>query len=79
MSTLAYEFGVHRNAISRHLVSRGVRTSKSMTAAESSRAVMLYASGLSSIEVGKQLGFDNHTVLKAVAAAGLPVRKVLGR
>lgn len=39
----------------------------------------LYAEGLSSINIGKQLGFDNHTVLSALRAQGVPIRKALGR
>lgn len=39
----------------------------------------MYASGLSSIDVGKRMGFDNHTILKAVQSAGFPIRRQLGR
>jgi hypothetical protein len=29
--------------------------------------------------IGKQLGFDNHTIIKALRERGVPIRAALGR
>jgi DNA-binding CsgD family transcriptional regulator len=38
------------------------------------QAVELYSEGLSSGVIGKQLGFDNHTVLSALRNEGVAIR-----
>ncbi|QWT23899.1 hypothetical protein KPL76_00100 [Subtercola sp. PAMC28395] len=43
------------------------------------KAVELYADGLSSITIGKRLGFDNHTILGALRAQDVPIRQALGK
>jgi hypothetical protein len=42
-------------------------------------AAQLYTEGLSSIAIGKQLGFDNHTIIAALRAEGVAIRKALGK
>lgn len=63
---VALEFGISRTTVAKHLSNRGVETSRSMKSADIRQAKKLYADGLSSAAIGKQLGFDNKTVLKAV-------------
>jgi hypothetical protein len=48
-----------------------------MKPADVRRAVELYEEGFSSITIGKQLGFDNHTVLAALRSEGVVIRKAL--
>jgi hypothetical protein len=45
-----------------------------MTTAEISEAAELYEQGLSSGVIGKQLGFDNHTILKGLRSRGVRIR-----
>jgi len=42
------------------------------------RAIHLYIRGASSIAIGRELGFDNHTVLKALSGRSIPIRGALG-
>lgn len=42
---------------------------------EVKQAMRMYKEGLSSITIGKQLGFDNHTVLKVLRSEGVSIRK----
>ena len=67
-----------RTTVAKHLVERGIDTSKGMQSADVEQAVALYAEGLSSIVIGKRLGFDNLTVLKALRDGGVAIRKALG-
>ena len=76
---VAREFGVSRTTVARHLTDRGIDTSRGMSAAEISEAVRLYSQGLSSGQIGRNLGFDNHTILNAVRGAGLNVRESITR
>lgn len=68
-----------RTTVAKHLADRGVATTKSMSAEQIARAVELYADGLSSMVIGKQLGFDNHTIVKALRMSGMRIRPALGK
>lgn len=73
--------GLYRATVREHLKRRGieVRRVRSMTRSEIAAAVRLYEAGDSSVIVGEQLGFSNHTVLKALRASGVRIRKQIGR
>lgn len=71
---VAAEFHLSRTTVSRILASQGIDTSRGMKPAEVKHAMRLYAEGLSSITIGQQLGFDNHTILKELRRAGVQVR-----
>ena len=75
---IAIEFKMSRTTVAKHLGDRGITTTKSMTPDQITRAVDLYAEGLSSIAIGKQLGFDNHTILNALRSKGMTIRPALG-
>ena len=68
-----------RTTVAKHLGERGIMTTKSMSAEQAARAIELYNDGLSSIVIGKQLEFDNHTIIKALREAGIEIRSQLGR
>lgn len=76
---VAAEFRLSRTTVSRILTVQGIDISRSMKPADVKRTVRMYAEGLSSITIGKQLGFDNHTVLNALRRAGAPIRPQPGR
>lgn len=76
---VAVEFKMSRMTVAKHLGNRGIVTAKSMNAEQVSRAVELYADGLSSIAIGKQLGFDNHTIINALRSQNVVIRNALGR
>ncbi|HEY8885962.1 MAG TPA: hypothetical protein VIM31_00465 [Candidatus Microsaccharimonas sp.] len=67
-----------RTTVAKHLADRGIVTTKRMNAAQVSQAIELYADGLSSMTIGKQLGFDNHTIIKALRTSGVTIRSALG-
>ena len=79
MRQVAREFRMSRTTVAKHLADRGVATTKSMSAEQIARAVELYADGLSSMVIGKQLGFDNHTIVKALRMSGMRIRPALGK
>lgn len=79
MRQVARELRMSRTTVAKHLASRGIDTARGMKPVEVSRAVDLYAQGLSSMAIGKQLGFDNHTVIAALRSRGVSIRKALGR
>jgi DNA-binding CsgD family transcriptional regulator len=79
MRQVARELDLSRTTVAKHLGDRGIKTSRRMSAEQSAEAVHLCGGGMSSLDVGAILGFDNHTVLEAVADAGMPIRKSLGR
>ena len=60
--------------MSQHLKEHGVDLTKGMSPAAKEQAARLYADGKSSAAIGKQLGFDNHTVLSALRSMGVPIR-----
>ncbi len=75
MREVAREFRVSRTTVAKLLDERGIDTSPGMTKADRETAARLYAQGLSSGQIGKQLGFDNHTILNAIRNAGITVRQ----
>ena len=79
MRTIASEFQISRTTVAKHLTDRGVDTSRGMKTADVTKAVELYAEGLSSMVIGKQLGFDNHTIISALRLEGVPIRTALGK
>ncbi|MUH53157.1 MAG: hypothetical protein F2788_01415 [Actinobacteria bacterium] len=46
-----------------------------MTGDQISVAAELYDQGLSSAAIGQRLGFDNHTILKALRNCGVAIRR----
>jgi hypothetical protein len=77
MRQVAREFRMSRTTVAKLLTERGIDTSRGMKPAEVEQAVRLYEDGLSSIVIGKRLGFDNHSVLKALREAGVSIRPAL--
>jgi hypothetical protein len=75
---IAVEFKLSRTTVAKHLADRGVTTTKSMNAEQITCAVNLYTDGLSSMVIGKRLGFDNHTIIKELRISGVPIRPALG-
>ncbi len=74
MRQVAREFRMSRTTVAKLLAERGIDTSRSMKPAEVMRAVRMYKDGLSSITIGRQLGFDNKTIIKALRQAGSKIR-----
>lgn len=72
--TVAAEFGLSRTTVARILSDRGIDASRMMTEGQIAIAVELYESGQSSAVIGKQLGFDNHTILKGLRSRGVRIR-----
>ena len=72
--TVAIEFQVSRTTVARILAEHGIDASRRMTDAQVSAAAKLYAQGRSSAAIGQRLGFDNHTILKALRDHGVAVR-----
>ena len=66
MRELAREFQIPRTTVAKHLNDRGVDSSRGMKPAQIGKAKELYTQGLGSGQIGKLLGFDNKTILKAV-------------
>lgn len=79
MREVAREFRVSRATVAKLLAKRGIDTSRSMKPAEVKQAVRLYEDGLSSITIGKRLGFDNHTILNALRGHGVAIRPAVGQ
>ncbi|NYJ18293.1 hypothetical protein [Glaciibacter psychrotolerans] len=79
MREVAREFRMSRTTVAKHLADRGIDASRGMKALEINKAVSLYIKGLSSMTIGKQLGYDNHTIIKALREQGVPIRVALGR
>lgn len=77
--TVAAELRLSRSTVARILNEHGVDTTRSMTTAEISEAAELYEQGLSSGVIGKKLGFDNHTILRALRRRGVPIRPAAHR
>lgn len=63
-----------RTTVARILSEHGIDASRRMTDAQISVAAELYGQGLSSAAIGQRLGFDNHTVLKALRSRGVAIR-----
>lgn len=66
MRQIAREFRISRETVAKHLASRGIDTSKRMKPADIVRVRELDAQGMGSGRIGKLLGSDNKTILKAV-------------
>jgi hypothetical protein len=79
MRQVAREFRMSRTTVAKLMAERGVDTAPGMKPTDVAQAIELYAQGISSITIGKQLGFDNHTVIAALRAQSVPIRKALGR
>lgn len=79
MREVAREFRLSRTTVAKLLEERGIETSRSMKPSEVKQAVGMYKEGLSSITIGKQLGFDNHTILNALRTEGIRIRPPLTR
>ncbi|MBB5617634.1 hypothetical protein [Microcella frigidaquae] len=63
-----------RTTVARILTEHGIDASRRMTDAQISAAAALYGQGLSSAAIGQRLGFDNHTILKALRARSVAIR-----
>ena len=79
IQSVARDFGLSRTTVARILTEQGVCTSRGMTEAQLAEAPDLYERGLSSSAIGKQLGFDNHTILNALRRHGVSIRPRSGR
>jgi len=66
MREIAREFRMSRTTMAKLLTERGIDTSKSMKPVDIKRAKELYAQGMGSGRIGRMLGFDNKTILRAV-------------
>lgn len=75
MREVARQFRISRTTVAKLLKERGVQTSLGMSPTEVQTAAQLYSQGLSSGQIGKQLGFDNHTILNAIRKTGLVIRQ----
>lgn len=75
MREVAREYRISRTTVAKLLMERGIDTSCGMSPADVETAARLYDQGLSSGRIGKQLGFDNHTILKAIRKTGIVVRQ----
>ncbi len=74
MRQVAREFRMSRTTVAKLLAERGIETSRHMRPVEVKQAVQMYKEGLSSITIGKQLGYDNHTILKALRQSDVKIR-----
>jgi AraC-like DNA-binding protein len=79
IGTVAREFQVSRTTVARVLTEQGIDASRRMTDAQISVAAELYEQGLSSAAIGQRLGFDNHTILKALRSRSVAIRPVIGQ
>jgi AraC-like DNA-binding protein len=79
MREVARELGMSRTTVAKLLAERGIDTSRSMKHSEVKQAMRMNKEGLSSIRIGKQLGFDNHTILNALRGHGVAIRPAVGQ
>lgn len=77
--TVATEFRVSRTTVARILTERGIDATRSMTDAQVTKAAEFYEQGLSSGAIGRLLGFDNHTILKALRGRGVAMQTAISR
>lgn len=77
--TVAKEFQLSRTTVARILKDHGIDASRRMTESENSKAAELYERGQSSSAIGKQLGYDNHTILRALRRRGVSIRPAANR
>ena len=77
---LAAEFGCHRTTVAARIKEAGIAMRcQSPTSEAIDSMVQLYASGLSFLEVGKQLGFCANTVQNGLQGRRIQVRDTHGR
>ena len=77
---LAVEFGCHRTTVAARLKKAGiVMRGQSPTSESIDSMVLLYASGLSLVEVSKRLGFSANTVRNCLQARRIQTRDTHGR
>ena len=78
---LARHLGIHHHTVRKHLKARGVEIEQPglINPEQLTLMIELYEAGQSSIVIGKKLGFDNHTILKALRNARVEIRAQIGR
>ena len=77
---LAAEYGCHRTTVAERLKKAGmVMRGQSPTSEAIDSMVLLYASGLSLVEVSKRLGFSANTVRNCLQARRIQTRDTHGR
>lgn len=71
MRLVAREFAISETTARSHLRALGitVRISKSMTDLQKHKAREIWAAGMPSTLIGKELGYSHHTILRAVRTA----------
>lgn len=76
MASLAKQYGVKRETISKLLRREGVsiRERRVISEAENDQAVRLYAQGLSSARIADQLHYDQATIYRALKKRGVVMR-----
>lgn len=81
LTRAASEFGITRMTAAKLLGERGIDTTRRrMSSAEVQLASDAYlVDGHSAATIGRRLGFAPHTVIKALCAAGVPIRPRPGR
>lgn len=79
MRQVAREFRMSRTTVAKLLAERKIDTSRSMKPSEVEQAVRMYEEGISSIRIGKQLGFDNHTILNSLRECSVEIRSAATR
>ena len=80
MYDLAAEFGCHRTTVAELLKKAGISMRGQSPASEAIDSMeRLYASGLSLLEVGKQLGFCANTMRNCLRGRQFQVRDTHGR
>ncbi len=80
MYELAAQFSCRRTTVSARLKKAGVSLRiQSSTSEVAELMANLYTSGLSSIEIGKQLGFSANTVRNGLQRQGIQLRHTHGR
>lgn len=77
---LAVEFGINRTTVAKHLKAAGATLRcGAFTEAESDRSIELYATGLSTDAVSKQIVRDQSAVSRVLRDAGVVMRHRGGR
>jgi transposase-like protein len=76
MTSLAAEYGVKRESISKLLRREGVeiRLRRQMSQEQIDEAVRLYRSGLSLQQIGTRLGWDHNTIYRHLKKRGVTMR-----
>lgn len=79
LRAVSAEFRLSRTTVSRILSAHRIDASRGMNESQIAQAVELYEKGLSSVAIGKLLGFDNHTILRALRDRGVEIRPAIGK